>query len=230
MTSSSSRVTGSEAGPRARRVGIFGGSFDPPHAAHAALARVACDTLTLDELRWIPVGQAWQKARRLADGGHRRAMVAALLAEAGDARQLLDERELRRPGPSYTRDTLAELHREAAGQPTAWFLIIGQDQYANLPTWQGWRDIVAQATLAVAARAGAQIVAPPELAAVPHRLVRLPLPAMPVSSTEIRARLAGPGAAVASGEPARALVPTLLPASVAGYIDQHNLYRESDKR
>lgn len=210
-----------------RRVGVFGGSFDPPHAAHAALARVACETLALDELRWIPVGQAWQKARRLAEGTHRRAMVAALLAEAGDGRQVLDDRELRRPGPSYTRDTLDELRLEAAGVPTEWFLIIGQDQYANLPTWQGWQDIVAQTTLAVAARAGAQIVAAPELAAAPHRLVRLPLPAMPVSSTEIRARLAG---ARASGEPASALVPTLLPAPVAGYIDQHNLYRESDKR
>lgn len=205
-----------------RRIGVFGGSFDPPHQAHAALARVACDTLALDALLWIPVGQAWQKARRLAEGPHRRAMVAALLAQAQDPRQALDDRELRRPGPSYTRDTLAELSGESP-VPAEWFLIIGQDQYANLPTWQGWPDILAQATLAVAARAGAQIVAPAALAAVPHRLVRLPLPAMPVSSTAIRARLA-------NGEPASGLVPTLLPAPVAGYIDQHHLYRKSEPR
>jgi nicotinate-nucleotide adenylyltransferase len=215
-------VTGPDRQRPARRIGLFGGSFDPPHQAHAALARVACETLALDELRWIPVGQAWQKARQLAAGAHRQSMVAALLAEAGDARQVLDDRELRRPGPSYTRDTLAELRAQAPG-PTEWFLVIGQDQYANLPTWQGWGDIVRHVTLAVAARDGDAIVAPPALAAAPHRLRRLPLPAMPVSSTGIRARLA-------SGAPAASLVPSLLPAPVAGYIDQYHLYRESGTR
>ena len=65
---------------RPRRIGLFGGTFDPPHLAHLALARLARDALGLDELRWIPAGQPWQKpGRRLAEGAHRVAMVQALL-------------------------------------------------------------------------------------------------------------------------------------------------------
>lgn len=223
-------MTGLEApaaGRGPRRIGVFGGSFDPVHQAHIALGRVACAALQLDELRWVPAGQPWQKARQLAEGRHRVAMLelavaaaaADLAAGAGSAcRQRVDAMELQRSGPSYTEDTLAAV---AAEQPGAeLFLIIGQDQYANLPTWRGWQRIVQLAALAVAARAGAVVQAPPELAAVPHRLYRLPLPAMAASSTAVREHLK-------QGGSAQALVPALLAPAVAGYIDQHHLYRHA---
>ena len=85
----------------AARIGLFGGSFDPPHLAHRALARVAMQTLALDELRWLPAGAPWQKAgRTLTAAEHRVAMLAELLAD--EAGQVIDERELRRSGPTYT--------------------------------------------------------------------------------------------------------------------------------
>ena len=90
-----------------KRVGLFGGSFDPVHNAHVALARTALEQLALDELRWIPVGQPWQKARRLAAAADREAMVR--LAIAGEPRFVLDRVELRRRGPTFTLDTVREL-------------------------------------------------------------------------------------------------------------------------
>ena len=134
----------------ARRVGLFGGSFDPVHNAHLALARAALAELQLDEVRWVPAGQPWQKARALTAAVHREAMLR--LALAGEPRFVLDRTEIRRPGPSYTLDTVREL---AAAQPgTEWFLIIGHDQYAGLHTWNGWQELLARVTLAVANRPG----------------------------------------------------------------------------
>lgn len=205
-----------------QRIGIFGGSFDPVHQAHLALARVAIGSLQLTELRLVPVGHAWQKSRQLADASHRVAMLqAALQAEPFDARVVLDDVEIRRGGPSYTVETLREVH--LASPAAEVYLIIGQDQYAGLHTWNGWTEIVQLATLAVAARAGQAVVPSDELAAEPHRMVQLPLPAMAVSSTAVREHLA-------RGEPAASLVPALLPATVASYIDSHHLYAQGTPR
>jgi nicotinate-nucleotide adenylyltransferase len=97
-----------------RRIGLFGGSFDPVHNAHVALARSALEALALDEVRWIPAGHPWQKTRTLADAAHRQAMVA--LAIEDEPRFVLDPIELQRPGPSYMLDTVTELQ---AAQPDA---------------------------------------------------------------------------------------------------------------
>ena len=129
---------------RVRRIGIFGGSFDPVHNAHVALAKVALEQLDLDEIRWVPVWQAWQKARRLASAADREAMVR--LAIAGEPRFVLERCELRRRGDSFTLDTVRELR--AAEPDVEWYLILGQDQYAGLHTWRDWRELVALVTLA----------------------------------------------------------------------------------
>jgi nicotinate-nucleotide adenylyltransferase len=191
-----------------RRVGLFGGSFDPVHNAHLALARLALEQLRLDEVRWIPVGRPWQKSRTLSDGADREAMVR--LAIAGEPRFVVDRSELRRRGISYTLDTVRDL---AATEPdTEWVLILGQDQYAGLHTWRDWRELVARVTLAIANRPGAQPVVNDQIARAPHHLVNLPM--MDISSTEVRRR-------VAAGEPIAGLVPD----AVASYIERRGLYR-----
>jgi len=195
----------------APRIGLFGGSFDPPHLAHRALADLALHELGLSELRWIPAGQPWQKAGRgLASTAHREAMLR--LAMGDEPAFTLDLRELRRTGPSYTADTVRELQLEHPG--AQWVLVIGQDQYARLHTWHQWRWLLDQVSLAVAAREGQTPVPSPEVAAVPHRVQHLPLPEMPVSSTAVRQ-------AAAREEELEPMVGK----AVAGYIALHHLYR-----
>lgn len=203
-----------------RRIGLMGGSFDPVHTAHLALARTALSHLSLAQVRWIPVGQPWQKARQLAAPEHRLAMVT--LATADEPCFVVDDTEIRRGGPSYTLDTVRELQAREAGSgggsaATEWVLIIGQDQYANLPTWHGWRELIDRVTLAVACRGDQRPRPAPELADTPHRMVELPMPPMTVSSTDIRARLA-------QGEAADTLAPAMVSPAVARYIANHQLY------
>ncbi len=191
-----------------KRIGIFGGTFDPVHNAHVALARVAREQLHLDEVLWIPAGRPSQKTRELAPAADREAMVR--LAIAGEPGFTLDRSELRRHGTSYTLDTVRELQSAAAD--TEWVLIIGQDQYAGLHTWRDWRELLGLVTLAIANRPGAKLVVDAEVAARAHHVVMLPM--MDISSTEIRAR-------IARGEP----VDDVVPAAVARYIESHRLYR-----
>ena len=190
-----------------RRIGIFGGSFDPVHSAHVALAHLALRELDLDELCWVPAGQPWQKARALTPATHRAAMLQ--LAIADEPRFSLSRCEFDRAGPSYTLDTVRALQ---AAQPGArWFLVIGQDQYAAFHTWHGWQALLGLVTLAVANRPDAPLHADPQVLRVAHAVVALPM--MDVSSTDIRARIAS-----------RQGIADLVPASVARYIDQHRLY------
>ena len=193
-----------------RRVGLFGGSFDPVHNAHVALARAALAELHLDEVRWIPAGRAWQKERPLTDAAHREAMLR--LALRGEPRFVLDRIEIERAGPSYTLDTVRTY---AAAQPQAqWFLIIGQDQYAGLHTWNGWQQLLDRVTLAVANRPGEVRTVHEDVRRFSHRVV--PLPMLDISATEVRRRVATGGD-----------ISTLVPPEVARYIDSHRLYRAS---
>jgi nicotinate-nucleotide adenylyltransferase len=191
----------------AERIGLFGGSFDPVHNAHLALARQALHDARLDELCWVPTGLAWQKARAMTPATHRLAMLQ--LAVGAAPRQRIDACELQRSGPSYTLDTVRELQK---CRPDArWFLVIGQDQFAGLHTWHGVDELLQRVTLAVAVRPGQVIEADARVRAAPR--VELQMSAMAVSSTDIRAR-------VANGHDIAALVPP----AVAQYIQQHRLY------
>ena len=195
-----------------RRVGVFGGAFDPPHIAHTALAQAALEQLQLDELRIVPTGEAWHKNRGLTPARHRLEM--ARLAFAALDRVVVDPRETRRSGPSYTVDTLAEIRRE---MPQAQlFLVIGQDQAAALPTWHRWREIADLATICVAARAGFAGARGTfdalNLGISPVQMIELP--SMDVSATDIRERLA-----------TRQTVAPLVFEPVARYIAHHHLYQ-----
>ncbi len=191
-----------------RRIGLFGGTFDPPHNAHVALARLALVELSLDELRWIPAGEPWQKARAITPAVHREAMVRLAMGE--EPRFMIERCEIRRAGPSFTLDTVREL--QAARPGAEWFLIIGQDQFANLHTWRDWRELIARVTLAVANRPGVSVEPNADVAAAARHAV--PLPMLDIASTDIRAR-------VAAGQDIAALVP----AGVARYIEANHLYK-----
>jgi nicotinate-nucleotide adenylyltransferase len=192
----------------AQRIGLFGGSFDPVHNAHVALAEVAMAQLQLDSVRWIPAGNPWQKPNQLAAAEHRAAMVT--LAIAHEPRFVLDRCELHRDGPSYTLDTVRELQTT---RPAAqFFLIIGQDQYTSFHTWRGWQDLLQRVTLAVAGRPGAPSEVNADVLNAGHQPVALPMTG--ISSTEIRSR-------IANGQD----IADLVPAPVASYIARHSLYR-----
>ena len=200
----------------AQRVGLLGGTFDPPHLAHLALAQCALTHLQLDRILWLPAGQPWQKADRyITPAEHRCAMVRLLMR--GEPRFELDEREIHRLGPSTTIETVQELMAE---QPhTCWYLILGQDQFARLDTWRQWQDLVGQVVLAVAPREGQPMQAAQALQELAERdstawtAVQLPLVRHPVSSSAVRAQCQ-----------AGADVSALVGPAVARYIDEHRLY------
>ena len=191
------------------RVGMFGGAFDPPHRAHVALARAAIAQLRLDRLYVFPTGHAWHKARTLTAGEHRLAM--ARLAFAGLPEVMVDDRELRRSGPTYSVDTLRELQ---AGHPGAQLhLLMGEDQAAGFTSWRDWQEVARLAVLSVAGRGSGEGVA--ALRALPGvRATTLALPQMPESATEIRARLT-------AGQD----ITDLVGPAVASYIESHHLYQ-----
>lgn len=203
-----------------RRVGIFGGAFDPPHNMHVALVKAALQQLQLDELRVFPTGYAWHKSRTLSAAAHRLAM--AQLAFGDLPRVVVDPREINRPGPTYTIDTLRELQAEQPGAEL--FLVMGADQARALPTWHASEALLQTAIISVAARADATNSDGPlsdrfEVSSLPPpwnsgHFEALQLPSMAVSATDIRQRV-GTSQGIAH----------LVPDGVARYIDQHHLYR-----
>jgi nicotinate-nucleotide adenylyltransferase len=191
-----------------RRAGLFGGTFDPVHRAHVALAESALAALQLDEVRWVPTGQPWQKSRAITPAEQRVAMVR--LAIAHESRFVLDRIEIDRAGPTFTLDTVQALH--AAHPHVQWVLLIGQDQYSGLHSWRDWRTLLALVELAVANRPGDTRQPHADVAAFPHRMV--PLPMLDISSTDIRQR-------AATGQD----ISQLVPPGVARYIESTRLYR-----
>lgn len=187
------------------RVGMFGGAFDPPHLAHVALARAAIEQLQLDRLYLFPTGDAWHRSEPILSSGHRLAMAKAAFGDVPHV--IVDDAELRRPGPTYTVDTLEDLRRRHPGATL--FLLLGADQAARLPTWHRHTDISELATVCVAARPGS--CSPTLFKAGSFR--RIEMPVMDISATEIRRRLM-------AGQD----VSTLVPAEVARYIAEHQLY------
>ena len=201
-----------------KRIGIFGGAFDPPHNAHVALAQVALAELELDALHVIPTGQAWHKARTLSAAEHRLAM--ARLAFQNVPRVVVDDREIKRAGPTFTVDTLQALQAENPGAQL--YLVMGADQFAAFKQWHQWQEIMQIAIICIADRARFdwsreqfESLNQPE-----NRILMLQMPSMPVSATQIRQLIAGGlGENQASTD--------LLPAMVASYIAKHQLYKAS---
>ena len=185
------------------KVGIFGGTFNPIHIGHLLLAETARQTLALDRVLFIPTRQPPHKrASGLLDGSLRLRMIR--LAIKDQPAFVASDIELRRSGPSYSIDTVAALRR--ALPEARLFLLIGQDMLAV--RWVGWRKLKRLCTIAAVRRPG-------ERRMRTERGIRwLEMPAMDVSSSDIRARLA-------AGRSVRYLVPQ----AVERYIHRHRLYR-----
>lgn len=163
-----------------RHIGILGGSFDPVHAAHLALAQAACDQFHLDEVRFMPCAQQALKDHQPAPAADRCALLRFAVSE--DARFTVDCREIFRGGRTYTYDTIQELKRE---EPDAqfWF-ICGMDSVCDFHRWHRARELVTCCNFIVFDRPG---VKPPENP-FDSRLLqhRLQGPLLDISSTEIR--------------------------------------------
>ena len=199
-----------------RKIGIFGGAFDPPHNAHLALAQTALQELELDALHVIPTGHAWHKARTLSAPEHRLAM--ARLAFAGMPCVVVDDREVNRAGPTFTIDTLQAIQAE---NPSAQlYLLMGADQFLAFRQWHQWQAILKIAIICVAARARFDWATGPfdTLKQPENRFLLLQMPQMPISATQIRQLLVG-------GLGENRAMDDLLPGIVARYIAQHQLYK-----
>jgi nicotinate-nucleotide adenylyltransferase len=200
------------------RIGVFGGAFDPPHNAHVALAQAAISVLGLNQLRVMPTGRAWHKSRDLTDAKHRLAMCQ--LAFEPLAHAVVDDREVLRPGPSYTVDTLGEL--KAQYPCSQLYLLLGDDQRRSLPAWHKIDEIARLAIICAAGRdAAVQAWGDSNsgtLSASAHsfdaRIQTLKMPLMPHSATDIRALVA-----------TDRNIQGLVPSAVERYIHEHHLYR-----
>ncbi len=206
---------------------LYGGTFDPVHNGHLAVARHARDALHA-EVHLMPAADPPHKGSTHADAGQRAEMLALAIGE--EPGLIVDLRELRREGPSYTVDTLREL-REEIGADAPLALLVGADSFLALPSWKSWRDLFEYAHFVVAERPGNGIARdlPDELAQVADgrwtdaaaelrrlpagRILLLEQPLHPESASEIRAR-------IRAGEPWQDQVP----APVAAYIADRGLY------
>jgi nicotinate (nicotinamide) nucleotide adenylyltransferase len=196
-------------------LGVFGGTFDPIHHGHLAIAEEARESLGLERVLFVPAAASpFKTDRQVADPAHRLAMVEAAIE--GNPAFTCSRLELDRPGPSYTVDTLAALGTEATGPDALWF-ILSSEALAGLPRWRDPGRILDLARLAVVPRAGHDPLGPDWVReAFPGREDRFAFlsgPLLPISGSVVRRRSA-------AGRSVRYLVPD----AVARYIKMYGLY------
>jgi nicotinate-nucleotide adenylyltransferase len=194
------------------RLGIMGGTLNPVHMAHLVIAEVAREAFSLDRVIWMPPGDPPHKDDRdMASQEHRYAMT--LLATESHPQFEVSRLEIEREGPSYTLDTLRHFHAEVG--PDELYFIAGADTVLDLPNWHRPDDVIRSCRFVAACRPGYDLdrmrqVLPPSYIA---RIEPLEVPAVDISSTEIRRR-------VRDGRSIRYLVPE----AVEEYIRKHGLY------
>jgi nicotinate-nucleotide adenylyltransferase len=196
------------------RLGIYGGSFDPIHFGHLAIAEEARSALGLAAVAFVPAARQPLKGHAQTAPEHRLAMVR--LACADNPAFYADDLELRRPPPSFTFDTLAAFRQRHPPPVELWF-ILGADAARDLPRWRRATEVIAIASLAIVGRPGHTIDLPVLAAALPGLADRHALidgPRLAISSTNLRRRLA-------EGRPVRYQIPDV----VLSYIAAQNLYQ-----
>lgn len=197
------------------KIGVFGGTFDPIHNGHLAIAEETRNRLGVAEILFVPAGSPWQKADLPISAVEQRVeMVRLAIADRPYCK--LSTAEIDRPGPSYTVDTIAELLSQY-GAGAEFFFILGWDSLAEFPQWREPSRLVKMCYLVAVPRPG---YLPPDLdsleAAIPgisQRVVLLDKPQLDISATAIRQRIAM-GDSIAH----------LVPGAVERYIKEHRLY------
>ncbi|MCP4696536.1 MAG: nicotinate-nucleotide adenylyltransferase [Gammaproteobacteria bacterium] len=206
-------------------IGILGGTFDPVHHGHLRLAVEIRERLELTEMRLIPAARPPHRGSPAVNADMRLAMLRAAVRDTKGL--TVDDRELRRIGPSYMADTLAELRAEYADTPLCF--VLGMDAFRELPSWHAWESLITLAHLVVAYRPNANMALGDTMrdfvsvyrTQAPRLLRRQPfgavfmqeIPALAISATEIRASLA-------TGKEPR----YLLPDAVLRIIRANRLY------
>ena len=186
----------------------MGGTFDPIHNGHLVAASEVAASFGLDEVVFVPTGRPYRKGGQESAPEDRYLMT--VIATAADPRFSVSRADIDRPGPTYTRDTLADLRAER-GEGTELLFITGADALAQILTWRHVPDLVRMAHFVGVTRPGYDVELPEGLG---DAASLLEIPALAISSTDCRAR-------VRAGLPIRYLVPD----GVVTYIDKHGLYR-----
>jgi nicotinate-nucleotide adenylyltransferase len=184
----------------ARPTGILGGTFDPVHNAHLAIAGAALRALELQRILWIPTGAPPYRAAPVAAAEHRLAMLK--LAIAGEPRYAVDDSELQPGASGFTIDLLSSLHEKFPDN--SFTLLMGADQYAKRETWHRWADIGKLCDIAVVARPGSNLN---------EKAKMIAMTPLSISASDIRTRLAR-----------REDVSAMLPPPVLAYIKMKGLY------
>jgi nicotinate-nucleotide adenylyltransferase len=198
-----------ERSERAARVGILGGTFDPPHAGHVAAGRAVMEALGLDRLLLVVANDPWQKSgqRAVSSVEDRYALTEALAAEIPGAEA--SRLEIDRGGPSYSVDTAEEVRAEAGARPVELFLVVGADLVPELGTWHRADDLRRIVTLAVVSRPAS----PASVVPAGWRAVVIDGPQVAASSSEVRDLLAAGKA-----------VDELVPAAIIRCIRRRGMY------
>jgi nicotinate-nucleotide adenylyltransferase len=191
-----------------RRIGILGGTFDPPQNGHIAVALEVLRHLDLESVLFVPAGNPWQKSLATSVD-HRVEMVR--LAIAGHEKLALNTVDIDRAGPTYTVDTLRDIHEQYPGANL--FFILGDEAFDGIETWKNVDELAGLATFVVVSRVGTPVKVPVKLS---PSVNLLEITTLPVSSTLCRER-------IQEGKALEGLVP----GRVAEYIFDHQLYRRT---
>lgn len=196
-----------------QRIGILGGTFDPPHIGHLVLAEYAVAALDLARVLFVPAADPPHKWRVRVGIEHRLPMIARAIE--GNDRFVISRVDIDRPGPHYAVDMVRIL--EAQQPDTEFYFVMGGDSLHHLPEWYQPQELIALCKLAVMARPGAEVTADLDNQLLPglaDRVIVIDSPMLGFSSTEVADRLE-------AGQSVRYLVPD----AVLSYIQDHRLYR-----